>query len=156
MASHSGCAAINEHIRCKPDDVIRAIADTDGFVGICCIPQFLGRNQDIGALLDHIDYVAKRFGVDHVAIGTDTAYTSRQMATEYAKVSRRRRVRSIWESFWPEGALGGAAGEKERLSLSWTNWPLFTVGLVQRGYPDEEIQKIIGGNALRVAKAVLE
>jgi membrane dipeptidase len=155
VASHSGCVAVNEHIRCKPDEVIRTIADTGGFIGICCIPEFLGRGQDIQALLDHIDHVAKNFGVDHVAIGTDAAYTSRQMGAEHKKVSRRRRVRSIWESFWPEGALGGAVDEKARLSLSWTNWPLFTVGLVQRGYSDDDIQKILGGNVLRVAKAVL-
>jgi len=40
-----------------------------------------------------------------------------------------------------------------RSSLAWTNWPLFTTGLVQLGYSDSEIEKIIGGNALRVAKA---
>jgi len=40
-------------------------------------------------------------------------------------------------------------------SLAWTNWPLFTVGLVQRGYADEEIRKILGANVLRVARAVL-
>jgi membrane dipeptidase len=32
--------------------------------------------------------------------------------------------------------------------------PLFTVGLVQRGYRDEDVKKIIGGNVMRVAKAV--
>ena len=36
--------------------------------------------------------------------------------------------------------------------MAWTNWPLFTIGLVQRGYVDEEIRKIIGGNFLRVAQ----
>ncbi len=36
-------------------------------------------------------------------------------------------------------------------SLAWTNWPLFTVGLVQRGYADDDIRKIIGGNVVRVA-----
>jgi membrane dipeptidase len=40
-----------------------------------------------------------------------------------------------------------------RKSLAWTNWPLFTVGLVQRGHSDEDIQKIIGGNVLRVLAA---
>lgn len=40
-------------------------------------------------------------------------------------------------------------------SPAWTNWPLFTVGLVQMGFTDEDIQKIIGGNALRVARAAL-
>jgi membrane dipeptidase len=40
-------------------------------------------------------------------------------------------------------------------SLAWTNWPLFTVGLVQRGHSDDVIRKIIGGNVLRVAGAAL-
>jgi len=35
VASHSGAAEVNRHIRCKPDDVIRAIADTGGYVGVC-------------------------------------------------------------------------------------------------------------------------
>ena len=43
----------------------------------------------------------------------------------------------------------------QKLSLAWTNWPLFTVGLVQRGYSDRDIQKILGGNVLRVAREVL-
>jgi len=37
-------------------------------------------------------------------------------------------------------------------SLAWTNWPLFTVGLVQRGHSDEVIRKILGGNVMRVAR----
>ena len=45
--------------------------------------------------------------------------------------------------------------ERQIQSLVWTNWPLFTVGLVQRGYVDEDIRKIIGGNFLRVATEVL-
>jgi membrane dipeptidase len=38
--------------------------------------------------------------------------------------------------------------------MAWTNWPMFTVGLVQRGHRDDDIQKILGGNVLRVARAV--
>ncbi|MSS73842.1 MAG: dipeptidase [Candidatus Latescibacteria bacterium] len=155
VASHSGCCAVNRHIRCKPDEVIRAIADTGGYVGICSIPAFLGRSGDIQAMLDHVDYVARTFGVDHVAIGTDTAYVSRNEAAERKKVPARRRVRSRWEGFWPPDAFGAQwRQESMTLSLAWTNWPLFTVGLVQRGYTDEDIQKILGGNALRVARAV--
>ncbi|HUS81322.1 MAG TPA: membrane dipeptidase [Armatimonadota bacterium] len=40
--------------------------------------------------------------------------------------------------------------------LDWTNWPLWTVGLVCRGHSDEEIRKIIGGNYLRYATRVLD
>jgi membrane dipeptidase len=32
---------------------------------------------------------------------------------------------------------------------------MLTVGMVQRGYQDEDIQKILGGNVLRVARATL-
>jgi membrane dipeptidase len=152
-ASHTTAAALNNHIRSKPDDVIRAICDTGGLVGICCIPDFLGRTRDIAAMLDHIDHVARRFGAQHVAIGTDVAYTSRNAAAESRKLPRRARQRTRWEALWPPGSLGGNATPEQVQSMAWTNWPMFTVGLVQRGYSDSDIQNIIGGNALRVARA---
>ena len=154
VASHSGCAAVNRHIRCKPDEVIRAIADTGGLIGICCIPSFLGRSSDIAALLDHIDYVAKRFGTDYVAIGTDVAYMSRNAEAENKKIQRAPRARTRFAALWPPNALG-AASSRQTLSLAWTNWPMFTVGMVQRGYSDADIRKILGGNMLRVARAAL-
>jgi len=155
VASHSTCAALHHHIRSKPDEVIRAIADTGGYIGICCISKFLGGKGDIAAFLDHIDYVAKKFGVDHVAIGTDISYTSRNSALENSKVPRdtRRRSRERWASLWPADPFVTTAAARD--SLSWTNWPLFTVGLVQRGYSDGDIRKILGGNVLRVAAAAL-
>ncbi len=158
VASHSGCCALNVHIRCKPDEVIRAIADTGGFIGICCIPAFLGRSGDIVSMLDHIDYVARKFGVDHVAIGTDVAYVSRNEKAEWAKIPKRGPSRKRWNNFWPaDDAMWDKKWQQpqQRDSMAWTNWPLFTVGLVQRGYSDEDIRKILGGNVLRVARAAL-
>ncbi|MBT5017428.1 MAG: dipeptidase [Planctomicrobium sp.] len=153
VASHTACNTLNEHIRAKPDDVIKAICDTNGLIGICLIPNFLGGGGDIVRLLDHIDHVVKKFGVDHVAIGTDVAHMSQFAAAENKKVPKRDRRRSRFASLWPDGSLGG--NWPGRATLAWTNWPLFTVGLVQRGYSDEEIQKIIGGNILRVCQDVL-
>lgn len=149
VASHSGSVAMNEHIRCKPDEVIRAIADTGGLIGICCIPSFLGRTHDIQAMLDHIDYVVKRFGADHVAIGTDVAYFSRANAAEARKLPRRSRFRARFEYFWTPNALSVPHSD----TMAWTNWPLFTVGMVQRGHSDSDIQKILGGNVMRVLRA---
>ena len=151
VASHSGCVAVNRHIRCKPDDVIRALADSGGYIGICCIPGFLGGAGDISVMLDHIDHVKRQFGADYVAIGTDIAYMSSANATESRKIPARRR-RTPFQALWPPGSLGG--GDRTG-TLQWTNWPLFTVGMVQRGYSDVEIQKILSGNVLRVARAVL-
>ena len=153
VASHTVCQGLNDHIRAKPDDVIRAICDTGGLIGICCIPPFLARTGDIAALLDHIDYAVKKFGVEHVAIGTDVAHTSQYSSAENAKVPKRAPRRNRFASLWPDGALGGNWPRQE--SLAWTNWPLFTVGLVQRGYSDDEIRKILGENVLRVCRDVL-
>lgn len=153
VASHTTCEGLNRHIRAKPDEVIRAICDTGGLVGMCCIPHFLGGTGDIAALVDHIEYAVKRFGADHVAIGTDTAHTSQHAAAANAKVQSRGRRRTRYEALWPDGALGG--NWPRAASVAWTNWPLFTVGLVQRGFSDADIQKIIGGNVLRVCRAVL-
>ncbi|HIQ23415.1 MAG TPA: dipeptidase [Planctomycetes bacterium] len=153
VASHTTCAALYRHVRSKPDEVIRAIVDTGGLVGICCVPAFLGGTGDIAALLDHVDHVARKFGPEHVAIGTDVAYVSRNSKRVPGLPRRRKEFRSLW----PDDALTPAPGVRPNAhrTLAWTNWPLFTVGLVQRGYGDEEIRKIIGGNMLRVARAAL-
>ncbi len=154
VASHTTCAGLNQHIRAKPDEVIRAICDSGGLIGICLIPDFLGGNGDIAALLDHIDYAVKRFGVDHVGIGSDAAHQSQYVAQQEAKAPPRGRRRNRFESLWPAGALGGRW--PRIATIAWTNWPLFTVGLVQRGYSDGDIQKILGGNMLRVCRDALK
>jgi len=150
VASHTGAHALNAHFRCKPDDVLRAIVDGGGIIGICAVSQFLGRSRDLNAMLDHIDYVARRFGVDHVAIATDQGYRSRAAGAEYGRIPKRQRPWTAeWEGLWPVPLASEPASEA---TMAWTNWPLFTVGLVKRGYSDRDIQKIIGGNALRMVK----
>lgn len=153
VASHSSVAVLHEHIRSKPDPVIKAIADTGGYIGICCIPRYLGGSGDIAAMMKHIDYVVKKFGADHVGIGTDVAYTSSSAKEENSKIPAYRRLRTRWEALWPEDPFKETVEMQQ--SLAWTNWPLFTVGMVQMGYTDEDIRKILGGNALRVARAAL-
>ncbi len=151
VASHSTCAAVYPHFRSKPDNVIKAIVDSGGYIGICCIPRYLGGSGDITALLDHIDYVIKKFGPDAVSIGTDVSYTSQLSASEQAKVPNRGRRREEFRMLWPKDDFKTTREMNE--SIAWTNWPLYTVGLVQRGHSDEVIHKVIGGNVMRVIEA---
>jgi membrane dipeptidase len=102
-------------------------------------------------MMDHIEHLVKRYGADHVAIGTDIAYIPRRAEAEYRKMGRRPKSRGRYESFWPPGALDSGSHP----SLAWTNWPMFTVGMVQRGISDTDIQKVLGGNVMRVARAAL-
>jgi membrane dipeptidase len=150
VASHSGAVEVHRHIRAKPDEVIRAIVDSGGYVGVYSVASFLGRSGDLNAMIDHIEYLVKGFGADHVAIGTDIAYIPRSAEAEYRKMGRRPKARARFEAFWPEGALDS----KSHPSLAWTNWPMFTVGMVQRGISDKDIQKILGGNVMRVVRDV--
>jgi membrane dipeptidase len=59
-----------------------------------------------------------------------------------------------WRSLWPNDPY--VTTSEARNSIAWTNWPLFTVGMVQRGHSDEVIKKILGGNVMRVAEAALK
>jgi membrane dipeptidase len=152
VASHTTCAGLYRHFRGKPDETVKAICDTGGLIGICCIPRFLGGAGDLGAFLDHLDYAVKKFGADHVAIGPDISYVSRNDETERARIPKWSGPTAPgWEHLWPADNFQPQP-HAER-SLAWTNWPLFTVGLVQRGHSDETIRKILGENVLRVARA---
>ena len=151
VASHSSVAAIYPHFRSKPDHVIKAIADKGGYVGICCVPEFLRGSGDIASMMNHIDYMVKKFGPEYVGIGTDVAYRSSFTDKERAKIPTVRPARVRWIALWPEDKF--VITPEMGQSMSWTNWPLFTVGLVQMGYSDTDIQKILGGNAIRVARA---
>ena len=158
VISHSCARGLNEHVRCKDDETIRAVIATGGTMGITNVPYFLGGQGNISTMLDHIDYVAKTFGTDHVTIGTDQPYTSHRSAAENARIPKTRRTRPRWESLWPPDDQHGASEwrqDHQVQSLNWTNWPMITVGLVQRGYSDDDIRKIIGGNILRVSRNVL-
>ena len=70
---------------------------------------------DLDTMLDHLDYVAKRIGVDHVGIGTDFNHGS---------------------------GIDGYQDASDALNV--------TLGLVHRGYSDADIEKIWGGNFIRV------
>jgi membrane dipeptidase len=158
VASHSSVAALHEVVRSKPDHVIKAIVDTDGYIGICCIPGYLGGSGDIAAMMKHIDYVVKKFGVDHVAIGADVGYQSQFSGEEnkiIAKLAKKPApsTRERFAAIWPNEPFNGTP--EMGMSMVWTNWPLFTVGMVQMGYSDSDIQKILGGNVIRVARAAI-
>ena len=100
-------------------------------------------------MMRHLAHAVQKFGADHVAIGTDVAHTSHLAAGQATKLPRRAAPR--YEALWPPDPF--VVTPEARQSLAWTNWPLFTVGLVQQGLKDEDIQKMLGGNVLRVLRA---
>lgn len=157
MATHTGCESVFDHPRCKSDEELKAIAAGGGFVGIFAVPFFLGERGDINALLDHVDHAVDVMGVDHVGIGTDDTWHGNifeVVPEEYIPPSPPGGAALNWHNAWEPKHLehkgSGEEYDKHADSLRWTNWPWFTVGLVKRGYGDEDIAKIAGGNFRRV------
>lgn len=73
FCTHTGVKGLHKSARNITDDEIDAIADTGGVVGIIFSPHFLTgkRNADSRAVIEHLEYVVQRVGIDHVALGSD-------------------------------------------------------------------------------------
>jgi membrane dipeptidase len=154
VASHTGATALNDHPRCKPDHVLKAIADGGGLIGVVSLPEFVGRSGDLSAVLDHIDYIVNLVGPDHVAIGMDRGYEHPDIGAAIRRI--KGKPPKALHSLWQPGSLGADKWRKPGMleSTTWTNFPLITVGLVQRGYNEQDIRKILGENTLRYWKTI--
>jgi membrane dipeptidase len=77
IASHSCCRAISPHVRNLTNEMLKALADNGGVMGINFANAFLredcGREADTPytKIIDHIDHVVKVVGPDHVGFGSD-------------------------------------------------------------------------------------
>jgi membrane dipeptidase len=131
IASHSNCRAVASHRRNLTDEQIEALAKKGGVIGVVFCPAFVDENRDnvsLKRICDHIDHLKSVVGVDHIGIGSDfDGYGS---------------------------PLGGPDAPKVVIS-DVSEMPKITEELVSRGYTEEEIKKILGGNWLRVYREVL-
>jgi membrane dipeptidase len=77
VASHSNAHALCPHARNLTDKQLDAIAESDGVVGLNFAAAFLradGRMRSdtpVSIMVEHLDYMIKRMGEDHVALGSD-------------------------------------------------------------------------------------
>ncbi len=74
LASHSNSMKLCAHIRNLSDEQIKAIAQSDGLIGINFFPSFLSDNTEdatIDSIINHMIYIADLVGVKHVALGSD-------------------------------------------------------------------------------------
>lgn len=153
LITHSGARALCETVRNKTDEEIKALAARGGVIGIppksgFLKPDGLKNGTTLDDYIDHIDYVADLVGIDHVGVGTDVGderkYTHERMAAFNAK--------------YPEVAIIDENLLTDRMHTKGVESPgtlyNITLGLEKRGYEPEDIQKVIGGNVLRVLEQV--
>lgn len=73
LITHSNCAALVSHPRCKSDEIIRALARQGGVMGVTSVRTFLWSSdkKKLGNCLDHIEHIARIAGIEHAGIGSD-------------------------------------------------------------------------------------
>ncbi len=160
LLSHIGARALWDSNRLAPDEVLVACAEKGGLIGIEAAPHttltYDHRTHDLEAYMEHFEYVKGLVGIDHVGFGPDTLYGDHVgLHHTYAAAL------SIREAHGGSGA-GRKRGETEyeeveyvkgienptEASKNVVRW------LVKHGYSDEEIGKVMGGNALRLLREV--
>jgi membrane dipeptidase len=138
--SHSNPRTLADHERNIPDDLIDACSQSGGVIGVNGVSIFLGGDATPETLFRHIDYLVQRVGPQHVGIGLD--YVS-EPATLLALVRASA-------GRYPENQ-----GYEAQIDFTApTMWPKLTECMLSRGYSAEHVAMILGGNWLRVAKAV--
>ncbi len=149
IASHTGVENVFFHARSKSDEEIKAIANTGGVVGIFAMPWFIAENPEdttIEHFLDHIDYVINLVGIDHVGIGTDWPMPQ----TKWMALAFKDLIAPSL-GFKPGD---GPSTEFVKGFKDYRSFINITRGLMARGYKDEEIKKVLGGNWIRVFEQV--
>lgn len=143
--SHAHPAAIAPHIRAKDDDLLRALAAGGGVIGITALSAFLydpdkpKERPGLPSFVRHLRYLIDLIGIDHVSIGLDFDET---ITYEKWEADHRR---------WPELQPGWSFEERRCRDLtSAAEARNVTRALVADGFTDEEIQKVLGLNLLRV------
>lgn len=148
--THSGCAALSALPRNKRDAEMRALADRGGVFGVYLMPFLRERGQpEADDVVRHIEHAIDVCGEDHVGIGTDGAVAPVDLSPEY-----RRRVR---EEIARRQAAGiSAPGETDDIvplipDLNEPRRLEKLAGLLSaRGHTDDRIEKVLGGNFLRL------
>ena len=130
--------------RGKPDDMMKACVEKGGVIGVT--PFFVkksGKSTLTDDIMDQLDVLVDIVGVDNVGFGSDLEFPN---SITRAAFIWKHPERIDVEYFTPMDKSWG---------YGWMeNMPNLTMGLVARGYSDQEIKKVLGLNFVRLFKRV--
>ncbi|HWT88868.1 MAG TPA: dipeptidase [Candidatus Angelobacter sp.] len=164
IASHSSCRALCNHVRDMSDDMIKALAAKGGVIQINYERSFIDQaykdasDKLSGGVVAAFDQFKKECGDDQECFGRKMAEQEKRATAEgkLPHVSWERIVDHIDHAVKLVGAdhvgLGsdfdGATMPEGMEDCS--KLPKITEALMRKGYSDDDIRKILGGNTLRV------
>jgi membrane dipeptidase len=148
LITHSNARAlVPGHPRCKTDEAFRACADTGGVIGITGVRMFVTREEPttIENYIDHFDHVRDLVGPEHLGIGSDMDLHGYDDLPEEQSAALR-------------GGYKDSYAFREKIDIEGVDHPKrmfdLTEALIRRGYSDDHIRGILGGNFARVLKEI--
>jgi membrane dipeptidase len=145
LLTHAGSRAIWNTSRMKPDEVLRAIADTGGVIGMSAAPHTTLSQahplHTIESVMDHFRYCIDLVGIEHVAFGPDTLYGDHVQ------------LHTVFANLLSLGSMAGPTYDKvayvDGLENPTENFTNITRWLVREGFSDDDIRAVLGGNIMR-------
>ncbi|MCF8112258.1 MAG: membrane dipeptidase [Desulfotignum sp.] len=147
--THANPRSLCDHPRNKPDEVIQAVAAKGGVVGATIFPAFLpaGNHSGISDFIDVIDYMVDMIGIDHVAVGTDFTEGQPRQWFDWILTGRSKKGPALelqHPLVNPKGIQNAA------------DFPNLTSALLDRGYDERQVRKIMGENMMSLFSQVWE
>ena len=150
--SHSNPRRVYDMYRCISDEEAKACAATGGVVGLVTLPWFIDHYLTQETTPEHIvraiDITVELIGIDHVGLASDDTYSwvpMWDMAIEHPEWYQD-------DGKTLEAAQNKPAGSAEPAKI----YPAVVDALWKKGYTNEDIAKILGGNLMRVYEQVWE
>lgn len=147
--THANARSQDEHPRNKTDDAIRLLAEKGGVIGANGFPMFFPRGfkSTLDDYLDRVEYLVQMVGPDHVALGSDLCQDQTRSWFEWIFSSQGTiAAKEVTETPDPYVHLDGFRSAAEFQDIG--------AGLKKRGYSQPDVDKIMGGNWLRLFEAV--
>jgi membrane dipeptidase len=150
VISHTAARALTDHPRNTSDETIKAVADKGGVVGVYFMPFLTLDSHPKGEdLLRHVEHVANVAGEDHVGIGTDNGPLPQLMGAEAKEKIRKWALERIKAGIAAPGEGVDVFPMVEDYN-SVDRYRRFAADLQKRGWSEARLEKLMGGNFLRV------
>ena len=168
IASHSSCRAIANHPRNMTDDMLRALAKNGGVVMINYHAGFLSEEfrtaseKRSGTIVASMDAMSKKCGGNEACttMESDRIDHEAMLKGELPRVTWDKIVEHIDHAVKIAGAdhVGlGSDFDGATMPLGMedaSKLPKITEALLRRGHSEQDVEKILGGNILRVMDEV--
>lgn len=167
IASHSSCRAIAKHPRNMTDDMLRALAKNGGVVMINYEVSFLSEENRLageksGGVVAQLDALSKKCGGDEACSTLEMARVTRAAMAKgtVPAVSWEKIIEHIDHAAKVAGVdhVGlGSDFDGATMPIGMedaTQLPKITTALMAKGYSAADVEKILGGNILRVMEQV--